>query len=91
MHEPALEHLIPPILDPAVNDAGAEIADGVASCSGGLKAPLEMGVPLVLIGWVNQPYLELSIELLEGRQLLEGIQVAMIATLEGGERLPVIK
>lgn len=50
-----------------------------------------MGVSLVLIGWVNQPCLEPSIELFEGRQLLERVQVAMIATLEGGERLPVIK
>ena len=50
-----------------------------------------MGLPLVLIGCVNHPGLELAIELLKGRDLLEGVQIPMIATLESGEGLPVIK
>lgn len=50
-----------------------------------------MGLPVVLIGWIHQPYLERAVELLKRRQLLEGIQIPVIATLEGRERLPIIK
>ena len=50
-----------------------------------------MGLPLVLIGWVNHPRLELAIELFERGQLPEGFQIPMVATLESGEGLPVIK
>jgi len=50
-----------------------------------------VGLSLVLIGRINQTCLERAIELLERRQLLECVQIAMIATLECCERLPVIE
>jgi len=52
-HEPALEHFIPSILDPAVNDARTEVTDRAASYPRGLEPFLEMGLPLVLIGGIN--------------------------------------
>jgi len=50
-----------------------------------------VGLTLILIGRINQTCLERPIELLERRQLLECVQISMIATLERCERLPVIK
>lgn len=52
-HEPALEHFIPPILDPTVNDTRTEVTDRAASYPRGLEPFLEMGLPLVLIGGIN--------------------------------------
>jgi len=90
-HGPSFEHLVPPILDPTVNDARTEIADRTASCPRGLESFLKVGLPFVLIGWINQPCLERAIEVLERRQLLERVQIPMVATLESRERLPVTK
>lgn len=89
--ESTLEHLIPPILDPAIDDTRAEIANRTTSCPGGFESFLKVGLSLVLIGWVDNPRLKLAVELLEGGQLLERVQVPVIATLEGGERLAIIK
>jgi hypothetical protein len=50
-----------------------------------------VGLTLVLIGRINQTRLERAVESLERRQLLECVQIPMIATLERRERLPVIK
>jgi hypothetical protein len=50
-----------------------------------------VGLTLVLIGWINQTCLERAVELLERHQLLERVQVPMVATLECGERLPAIE
>jgi hypothetical protein len=66
-YEPALEQLVPPILDPTVNDAWTEITDRAASCSSGFEPFLKVGLSFVLIGWVNHPRLELAVELLESR------------------------
>lgn len=85
------KQIVPSILDPVVNDAGTEIADGAASGPRGFESFLEMGLPFVLIGWVDHPRFELSIELLERRQLLKRVQVPVIATLESSKRLPVVK
>lgn len=52
-HEPALEHFIPPVLDPTVNDTRTEVTDGAASYPRGLEPFLEMGLSLVLIGGIN--------------------------------------
>ena len=52
-HEPALEHFIPPILDPTINDTRTEVTDRAASYPRGLEPFLEMGLPLVLIGGIN--------------------------------------
>ena len=90
-YEPTLEQVVPPILNPAVNDARTKIADRAASCPRGLKSFLEVGLPFVLIGWVTHPSFELTIELLKGGQLLECVQIAVIATLESRKRLAVIK
>lgn len=89
--ESTLEHIVPPILDPAIDDTRAEIANGTTSCPSGLESFLKVGLSLVLIGWVDNPRLELTVELLEGGQLLERVQVPVIATLEGRERLAIIK
>lgn len=72
-HEPSLEHLVPSILDPTVNDARTEIADRTASCPRGLESFLKVGLPFVLIGWINQPCLERAIEVFERRQLFERV------------------
>jgi len=89
--ESTLEQIVPPILDPAVNNPWTEIPNGAASSPRGLKPFLEVALTFVLIGWINQPCLKRAAELLERHQLLEGIQVSMIATLESCECLPVIK
>lgn len=90
-HGPSLEHIIPPILDPTLNDARTEIADRATSCPRGLEPFLKVGLTLVLIGRINQTSLERTVELLERRQLLECVQISMIATLERCERLPVVE
>lgn len=86
-----LEHIIPVILNPTINDPWAEIANRAASCPRGLKPFLEVGLTLVLIGWINQASLERAVELLKRCQLLECVQISMIATLECRERLPIIE
>jgi hypothetical protein len=49
-YEPALEQVVPPVLNPAVDDARTKVADRAASRPRGLKSFLKVGLPLVLIG-----------------------------------------
>lgn len=90
-HEPSLEHIVPPVLGPTLNDPRTEIADRAASYPRGLESFLKVSLTLILIGRINQTCLERAIELLERRQLLECVQISMIATLECCERLPVVE